>query len=134
MPDTEYSHVNFLELDDQAPNLGADPTQFNIHFGRVPLNCEDCGVSYVRYATGAKANGHRHKRQEEIYVVVRGSATMKVGDDVIELKQWDAVRVPPNVMRGIKGGPEGAEVIAVGAPNTGPGDGDAPDPDWTWDD
>jgi mannose-6-phosphate isomerase-like protein (cupin superfamily) len=134
MADTEYSHVNFLEIDDQAPNLGADPTQFNIHFGRVPLNCEDCGVSYVRYAPGAKAHGHRHKRQEEIYVVVRGSAQMKVGDDVIELKQWDAVRVPPHVMRGIKGGPEGAEVIAVGAPNTGPGDGDAPDPDWTWDD
>jgi hypothetical protein len=25
-------------------------------------------------------------------------------------------------------------VIAVGAPNTGPGDGDAPDPDWVWED
>jgi hypothetical protein len=35
-------------------------------------------------------------------------------------------------MRGIKGGSEGAEIIAVGAPNTGPGDGDAPDPNWTW--
>jgi hypothetical protein len=43
------------------------------------------------------------------------------------------VRVPPQVMRGIKGGPDGAEVIAIGAPNTGPGDGDEPDPDWRWD-
>jgi hypothetical protein len=38
------------------------------------------------------------------------------------------------VTRGIKGGPEGAEVIAVGAPNTGPGDGEAPDSAWSWDD
>ena len=129
-----YKHVNLLELDDQAPNLGADPKDFNIRFGRVPLNCEHCGVSYVRYGPGVKAHGHRHKRQEEIYVLIHGSAEMKVGDDVIELKPWHAVRVPPHVMRGIKGGPEGAEVIAVGAPNTGPGDGDAPDPNWTWED
>jgi len=134
MADTDYSHVNLLELEDQAPNLGADPNDFNIYFGRVPLNCEHCGVSYARYGPGVKAHGHRHKRQEEIYVLVGGSAQMKVGDDVIEMKKWSAVRVPPHVMRGIKGGPEGAEIIAVGAPNTGPGDGDAPDPNWTWED
>ena len=40
-------------------------------------------------------------------MLVNGSAEMKVGDDVIELKPWSAVRVPPHVMRGIKGGPEG---------------------------
>lgn len=130
----EYSHVNLSELEDQAPNLGADPEDFNIFFGRVPLGCEHCGVSLVRYAPGVKAHGHRHKRQEEIYVLVTGSAEMKVGDDVIELKPWHAVRVPAHVMRGIKGGPEGCEVIAVGAPNTGPGDGDAPDPNWSWED
>ena len=90
-----YKHVNLLELEDQAPNLGADPTEFNILFGRVPLGCEDCGVSLVRYAPGVKAHGHRHKRQEEIYVLVNGSAEMKVGDDVFELKPWSAVRVPP---------------------------------------
>ena len=130
---SEYSHVNLLELDDQATNLGLDPAELNIRFGRVPLNCEHCGISHLRLGPGAKAHGHRHKRQEEIYVVVDGSAEMKVGDDVIELTRWSAVRVPPHVMRGIKGGPEGAEIIAVGAPNTGPGDGDAPDPSWTWD-
>jgi quercetin dioxygenase-like cupin family protein len=130
----EYSHVNLSELEDQAPNLGADPEDFNIFFGRVPLGCEHCGVSLVRYAPGVKAHGHRHKRQEEIYVLVNGSAQMKVGDDVIELKPWDAVRVPAHVMRGIKGGPEGCEVVAVGAPNTGPGDGDKPDPNWSWED
>jgi quercetin dioxygenase-like cupin family protein len=131
---SEYSHVNLTEIDDQAPNLGLDPSQFNLRFGRVPLGCEHCGVSHLRFAPGAKSHGHRHKQQEEIYVLVSGSAEMKVGDDLIELRPWSAVRVPPHVMRGIKGGPDGAEVIAVGAPNTGPGDGDEPDPAWTWED
>ncbi len=130
----EYAHVNLLEVEDQAPNLGFDPAEFNIRFGRVPLECENCGVSYLRLGPSAKAHGHRHKRQEEIYILVTGSAKMKVGDDELELRPWSAVRVPPHVIRGIKGGPDGAEVIAVGAPNTGPGDGDTPDPNWTWED
>ena len=129
----DYNHVNLTEVDDQAANLGLDPAEFNLRFGRVALGCEDCGISYLRFAPGAKAHGHRHKRQEEVYVLVSGSASMKVGDDELELRPFDAVRVPPRVMRGIKGGPEGAEVIAIGAPNTGPGDGDEPDPGWSWD-
>jgi quercetin dioxygenase-like cupin family protein len=129
----DYSHVNLTELDDQSANLGFDPEQLNLRFGRVALGCEHCGVSYVRLAPGAKAAGHRHKQQEEVYVLVSGSATIKVGDDELELRPFDAVRVPPHVMRGIKGGPDGAEVIAIGAPNTGPGDGDEPDPNWRWD-
>jgi mannose-6-phosphate isomerase-like protein (cupin superfamily) len=81
-----------------------------------------------------RPHGHRHKRREEIYVLVSGSAEMKVGDDRLELRPWSAVRVTPHVMRGIEAGTDGAEVIAVGAPNTGPGDGDEPDPNWVWDD
>jgi hypothetical protein len=34
------------------------------------------------------------------------------------LKPWDAIRVPGEVMRNLEAGPEGAEVIAFGAPNT----------------
>src|SRR5207247_2483544 len=45
----EYNHVNLLEVEDQAPNLGLDPEQFNIRFARTALGCEDCGVSYLRF-------------------------------------------------------------------------------------
>jgi mannose-6-phosphate isomerase-like protein (cupin superfamily) len=34
-------------------------------------------------------------KQEEVYVVLRGSGRMKVDDEIVELKEWDAVRVPP---------------------------------------
>jgi hypothetical protein len=46
-----------------------------------------------------------------------------VGDDIVELEPWTAVRVPNDTMRAIEAGPEGAEFVMVGAPNTGPGDG-----------
>ena len=93
--------------------------------GRVPLGLENSGVSYQRLAPNFRIPfGHKHKRQEEVYVLVSGSARIKVEDEVVDLKQWDAVRIPNETMRSIEAGPEGAEFIAVGAPNTGPGDAD----------
>jgi len=58
-------------------------------------------------------------KQEEVYVVVRGSGRMKVDDEIVELEEWDAVRVPPGSWRGYEAGPEGLELLVVGAPNLG---------------
>ena len=48
---------------------------------------------------------------------------MKLNDEIVELYQWDAVRVPAEITRGFQAGPEGATLIAVGAP--GPNSADA---------
>ena len=37
----------------------------------------------------------------------------------VEVAQWDAVRVSPEITRSVEAGPEGLELIAFGAPNTG---------------
>ena len=58
-------------------------------------------------------------KQEELYVVLRGSGRMKVDDEIVELKEWDAVRVPPGTWRGYEAGPEGLEILVIGAPNLG---------------
>jgi len=90
---------------------------------RVPLEMENSGISYQRIAPNFRIPfAHKHKNQEEVYVVVSGSVRMKVEDEILDLKQWDAVRVHKDTMRGFEGGHEGAELIAIGAPNTGPGD------------
>jgi mannose-6-phosphate isomerase-like protein (cupin superfamily) len=54
-----------------------------------------------------------------VYVVVRGSGRMKVDDEIIELREWDAVRVPPGSWRGYEAGPKGLEILVIGAPNLG---------------
>ncbi len=59
------------------------------------------------------------RRQEEVYVVLGGSGRMKLDDEIVELKEWDAVRVPPGTWRGYDAGPEGLEIIVIGAPNLG---------------
>ena len=119
---SDYTIVNLREVEDQAPKFGLSP-DLEFRMGRVPLDMENAGVSYIRMASNYRIPfGHTHKNQEEVYVVVAGSGRVKLGDDVRELKQWDAVRVHKDTMRGFEADAGGLEVIAIGAPNTGPGD------------
>lgn len=120
----DYTVVNLKEVEDQAPKFGLSP-QLEARMARVALGLENSGVSYQRMAPNFRVPfGHKHKNQEEIYVLVGGSARIKLDDEVVDLKPFDAVRVPKDTMRGFEAGPEGAEFIAIGAPNTGPGDAD----------
>ncbi len=127
-----YTIQNLKDVEDQAPNFGLSP-QLEARMARVPLELENFGVSYQRLGPNFRVPfGHKHKNQEEVYLVVSGSMRAKVEDEVVELKQWDALRVHKDTMRGFEAGPEGAEIIAVGAPNTGPGDAEV-EQDW-WSD
>ena len=126
----EYTVVKVSDVPDQAENLGYDPEQFEIRFLRNPLEMEHAGVSFARYSPGFVAEGHRHNRQEEVYVLVAGRAQALVGDnEVVELEAWTAIRFPPETPRAVRAvGDEDAIFVKVGAPNTGPGDSrDVPD-------
>lgn len=116
MPD--YTVVNLREVEDMAPKHGLAPG-LESRFARRPLALEKSGLSYFRIGPGFRAPfGHSHGEQEEIYLVTDGSARVKIDDDVVELRTWDAVRIPPGAMRSMEGGPDGAEIVAFGAPNT----------------
>lgn len=53
-----------------------------------------------------------------VYLVLSGSARVKLDDDIVDLKPMDAVRIPVSTARGVEAGPEGAEILAFGAPDT----------------
>jgi quercetin dioxygenase-like cupin family protein len=118
MPD--YTRVNLKEVDDSA----ADSPDLEARFARKYLDSEHLGVSYFRYGPGFRSPiGHSHREQEEAYVVVAGSGSVRLDDEVVELRQWDVVRVSPSVVRGFEGGPDGLELIAIGADRPEGGDG-----------
>jgi mannose-6-phosphate isomerase-like protein (cupin superfamily) len=117
-----YTMKNIKEIDDSAVESGLAP-KMEARFGRKPLHAEKSGFSYQRFAPGFRQPfGHRHKDQEETYVVVGGSGRVKVEDDVVELHQWDALRVPPETPRAFEGGPEGIELVVFGAGKAGDAD------------
>ena len=127
-----YTKVNLRDdVEDQGPNFGYEG-KMEARMARVPLELEHSGVSLLGLAPNFRIPfAHRHKTQEETYVLISGSVRVKLEDEIVELKPYDALRVHKDTTRGFEAGPEGAEMIAVGAPHTGPGDADMVNEWWT---
>jgi quercetin dioxygenase-like cupin family protein len=82
--------------------LGDYPGEMHMFTG--PLETEQVAITYRRMPkhTGGKGGyGHRHKTQEEVYLVVSGRLEFKLDDDVVELGPLTAVRCAPGVVRSI---------------------------------
>jgi quercetin dioxygenase-like cupin family protein len=125
---SNYAKVNLLELED---SIGDRVPEIEGRFGRTPLGSRDIGVSHFRYASGFRSPaGHRHREQEEAYVVVAGSGRALLDGEVVELRQWDTVRVAPEVVRAFEAGPDGMDVIAIGGPKPEGGDGETAPAEW----
>jgi mannose-6-phosphate isomerase-like protein (cupin superfamily) len=105
--------------EDVGSNFDGSP-DLEFRLATKPLGLEQSGLGYQRLPANYRfPYGHVHKRQEEVYVVLRGSGRMKLDDEVVELREWDAVRVPPGTWRGYEAGPDGLEIFVIGAPNLG---------------
>jgi mannose-6-phosphate isomerase-like protein (cupin superfamily) len=119
------------DVEDMAPKFGLSPS-VEAHFARDLLQARNLGLSYQRLAPNARSPfGHRHKEQEEVYVILEGSGRVKLDDDVREVEPFDAVRVGKDTVRCFEAGPDGLALIAIGAPNTGPGDAELIQNWWT---
>jgi mannose-6-phosphate isomerase-like protein (cupin superfamily) len=119
-----YTITNLKDIENAAERGGMAP-DLEARFARNAVGAEGLALSYQRLATGFRMPfGHRHQTQEEVYVVVGGSGRVKLDDEVVDVREWDVVRVPKETMRAFEAGPEGLELLAIGTPKTGPGDAD----------
>ncbi|HEY2354623.1 MAG TPA: cupin domain-containing protein [Gaiellaceae bacterium] len=101
-------------VDNAAESFGLAPN-LEARFGRKALDVEGGGFSYQRLAPNFEQPfGHRHAKQEEVYLVIAGSGRAKLDGEVQDLRQWDALRVPAAVARGFAAGPDGLELLAIG--------------------
>lgn len=57
----------------------------------------------------------RESGQEEVYLALRGSGVLRVGDEVVELRPGIYVLVPPHVRRQVVAGRDGFSYLVVGA-------------------
>jgi mannose-6-phosphate isomerase-like protein (cupin superfamily) len=113
---SDYTKVNLRETEDMAPKFGLAP-DLEARFPKRDLGSQIGGLSLQRLAPNARSTfGHRHASQEEHYVILDGGGRMKLGDELVELRRWDAIRVGPETMRAFEAGPDGLELLAFGAP------------------
>jgi mannose-6-phosphate isomerase-like protein (cupin superfamily) len=112
---SSHTKKNLWRVENQAPKFDM-PREMEARFARSELGGETLGLSLMKLAPNFRIPfGHKHVAQEEVYVIVRGSARIKVEDEVVELGEWDAIRFDENTMRNVEAGPNGVEYLAFGA-------------------
>jgi mannose-6-phosphate isomerase-like protein (cupin superfamily) len=119
---TSYTLKNLTDVDDSAASFGLGETQ-QARFANRDLAAEHTGLSHHRINPGKRQGfGHRHVAAEEVYVVLAGSGRVKLDDEIVAIERLDAIRVAPGVTRAFEAGPEGIEVLALGARHEGDGE------------
>ena len=110
---SDWSRTNFADLEDRSP--ADEPMRWA--FARKALGSDELGVSRFTFEPGSRMPfGHRHKEQEEVYVIARGSGELKMPDVAIEVGVGDMIRVAADVKRKFIPSEDGLEFIAIGAP------------------
>ncbi len=122
-----WTKKNFADVTDRSP----DETM-EWRLSRGAIRSRQVGVSRFTYAPGARMPfGHRHREQEEVYVIVAGSGRAKLDDEIVDVAEWDVIRVAPGVMRAFEAGPDGLDVLCVGGRRPEGGDTERDEAFWT---
>jgi uncharacterized cupin superfamily protein len=111
-----HTLANLRDVEDSAPRFGFAP-DLEARFAAGPLGLTTSGLSLQRLAPNVRGPfGHRHRTQEEVYVVLSGSGRARIGDEHVDLRPYDALRVDAAAPRAFEAGPDGLELLAFGAP------------------
>src|SRR6476659_4959159 len=104
----KYTKKNLRDdVENMAPKFDMQ-SEMEARFARRPTEGETLGLSPMTLAANFRIPfAHKHEGQEEVYVVVRGSGRIKVEDDIVELGEWDAIRLDKDTMRAMEAGPDG---------------------------
>ena len=100
-----HTETNLREVENAAPKFDM-PDEIEARFARSDLEGQTLGVTLFTLAPNFRIPfGHKHEEQEEVYVIVRGSARIKVDDEIVELGPLDAIRFDKETMRNVEAGP-----------------------------
>jgi mannose-6-phosphate isomerase-like protein (cupin superfamily) len=80
---SDYTKVNLKDVEDSAPKFNMPPGM-QARFARGAIEGETLGLSHFTLEPNFRIPfGHKHPNQEEVYVLVSGSATIKVETEII---------------------------------------------------
>lgn len=100
----DMSKYTVVHLDDVENSFAKHGWPGQMKFLKKPLQTEQVAVSYrkmPRHSGGKGGYGHRHKTQEEIFMVLSGELQFKLDDEVIDLPAGSSVRIAPEVARSV---------------------------------
>ena len=114
----DYTKINLGELEDMAPKHGHGDVM-QTRFASKALELKESGLGYQILAPNAELPfKHKHKKQEEIFLILSGTGTMMLDQETIKVKPLDTVRVGANTVRSLKADDNELAFVIFGAPAT----------------
>jgi len=81
------------------------------------LGAQRLGARLWRLRPGQASTKHRHRSQEELYVLLEGKGRVRVGDELLTLEPLSAVAIEPGTVRQLFNDTDGDQLwLVVGAP------------------
>jgi len=82
------------------------------------LDADTVAINHYSVASDERVSGlHAHGDQEEIFVVLDGTATIETLDGVVQLESSEVLRFPPGEYQSVRNEhAEPVELLAIGAP------------------
>lgn len=104
-----YEKVNYTDV---------EPVSDAMHFLREPLKSRSVGVTIVRCDPGWRSREHDHSddEHEEIYVLMRGEATVRIDGEDVPMESGDVLRIAPESTRQIRNSEEESAFVLVSGP------------------
>jgi mannose-6-phosphate isomerase-like protein (cupin superfamily) len=82
---------------------------------RRQLGVSSFGINQIMLQPGQRGRIHRHRRQEEVYLVLEGHLALVIEGEETELGQGELIRVAPQLRRQlVNRGPGRLVLIALG--------------------
>ncbi|WP_129115240.1 cupin domain-containing protein [Halegenticoccus tardaugens] len=104
-----YSKVNYHDV---------ERVEDAMHFLREPLDTEQVGVTIARCKPGwiGRKHDHTDNKQEEVYILIDGEATVTVDGEDVRMGPGDALWISSDATRQIRNGDEESAFVLVSAP------------------
>ena len=104
-----YRTVNYEDVEQVSDAM---------HFLSEPLGCRQVGVTFSRCPPdwNSKPHDHADDEHEEVYVLVQGSAEVRIDDESVDMETGDAVWIAPEATRQIQNGADESAFVLISAP------------------
>jgi mannose-6-phosphate isomerase-like protein (cupin superfamily) len=103
-----------METGFQRARIDPDPDGRMVTLRR-DLGVTSFGLNQIVFAPGQRGRIHRHREQEEVYLVLEGTLTLVIEGEEETLERGELIRVAPELRRQVVNkGPERLMVIALG--------------------
>ncbi len=111
------SDYTIIKADDATDSYAGTDVPGEFRRLSKDLGTEQLGVTLIRvppHSDFEQSTGHYHDEIEELYIIIKGTLTMRFGDDIVPVPAGSVVRVAPETHRSHRNeGNEAVEMWAV---------------------